>query len=77
MITEKVLRPLNGFMMLLVFFLITIVGITGIATQAPILIILSLITIIPVLPGFMIINPNESKVLILFGNDEGYGKVGF
>ena len=69
--TEKQFKAMNGFIML--FILLVLVGISAyllITTQNPIWSFAILVFIV-MLPGFVIISPNQSVVLTLFGNYKG------
>ncbi len=67
MSNEKISSPPSGYLMLFVFLLLFVGGIAGIFTlRSPwfgFLILLSLF----LLPGFVLVNPNGSRVLLLFG----------
>ena len=64
---EKVIVPANGYVMLLVFLILFVGGITGIIVfQNPWYGISVLIGIITVF-GFVMVQPNNSRVLLLFG----------
>jgi len=70
--TEKILNPPSGYLTLVVFLLL--LGATGffIVNQNFLTaVIIGLLDFILVLPGLIIVNPNESKVLILFGKYVG------
>jgi len=70
--TEKIIKPPSGYFTLAVFLLLLIGGIFLSATQQPILgVIVLVVNFILVLPGLIIVNPNESKVLTLFGKYVG------
>jgi len=68
---EKTLNPPSGYIMLFVIFLFLIVGIGGIAffknPWSILLIVLSLFLAV----GLILVNPNESRVLLLFGDYAG------
>lgn len=68
---EKIIVPANGYLMLFVF-LITFFGLiaTAIITESPIFLIL-LIPVLFIAPGFIMVNPNNSRVLLLFGKYVG------
>jgi regulator of protease activity HflC (stomatin/prohibitin superfamily) len=67
MSNEKSITPLSGYVMLLLFVLLFFGGIaTSIAFRNPLFFILILTAII-LLPGFIKVNPNGSRVLLLFG----------
>jgi len=70
--TEKILNSPSGYLTLIVFLLL--LGVTGycIVNQNFVTaVIIGLIDFTLVLPGLVIINPNESKVLVLFGKYVG------
>lgn len=72
---EKHFNPKSGYLMLAVFILILAGTITAlIITENPWFII-GFISIPFIAPGFVIVNPNESSVLILFGKYKGTIKV--
>ncbi|WP_432410221.1 SPFH domain-containing protein [Rasiella sp. SM2506] len=71
MSNEKISTPSNGYFMLFLFFLLFIGSIAAIfITRVPwfgVLIFLCLF----ILPGFVLVNPNGSRVLLLFGEYKG------
>ncbi len=68
---EKVYSGASGFLMLFLNFLLLIVSIVGlIVIHNPWLIILLVISIFLMI-GFIVVNPNESAVLVLFGAYKG------
>ena len=73
---ENVSGTSSGYMAVLVFFLLVVFGICGLALFQPtvVTIIFSMlcfaVAILTVL-GLMVINPNESAVLVLFGEYKG------
>ncbi|MFD2872058.1 SPFH domain-containing protein [Mucilaginibacter ximonensis] len=70
--TEKIINPPSGYLTLFVFLIL--LGATiycGVAQMFATAIILGLIDLILVLPGLIIVNPNEAKVLTLFGKYVG------
>ena len=71
MSNEKTSSPSSGYVMLFVFLLLFIGGIAAIfITRSPwfgALIFFSLF----ILPGFVLVNPNGSRVLLLFGEYKG------
>jgi regulator of protease activity HflC (stomatin/prohibitin superfamily) len=68
---EKNFNPKSGYLMLAVFILL-IGGIIAalVMTENPIYII-GVVVVILIAPGFIIVNPNESSVLVLFGRYQG------
>jgi regulator of protease activity HflC (stomatin/prohibitin superfamily) len=71
MIQEKTFRPLSGYLMALVVVALIIAGAVSAREQemlpAGILFPLALV----MLPGFIVINPNSARVLVLFGEYKG------
>jgi len=69
---EKLSNPPSGYMALFFFFALLAGAIYSGAMELPALtIILGIIALVFVLPGLIIVNPNESKVLTLFGKYTG------
>ena len=66
MTQEKIIKVSNGYVMLFLFFAFGIAGVFGIANVSDWFTI-SLIIAFTILPGFFLVNPNTSKVLLLFG----------
>ena len=64
---EKEFQPKSGYLMLLVFIfsIAAVVTVTAV-TENP-LYVIGFILIPLIAPGFIVINPNESAVLVLFG----------
>lgn len=68
---EKEFQPKSGYLMFLVFILsIGAVLTATIVTENP-LFVIGFIVIPLIAPGFIVINPNESAVLVLFGKYVG------
>ena len=67
MTNEKTITPPSGYMMLLLFFILFIGGIVALIRLGNPLFILSIVGGIFLLPGFVLVNPNGSRVLLLFG----------
>jgi regulator of protease activity HflC (stomatin/prohibitin superfamily) len=68
---EKSFKPLSGYLMLLVV-LATIVGtVYGAMLKSPLIIAISVILFFLVSFGFVIVSPNGSAVLTLFGAYKG------
>lgn len=64
---EKIIVPANGYLMLLVFLILFFGSIiTAIVTGNPELVLIIPIAII-IAPGFIMVQPNGSRVLLLFG----------
>ncbi|MCG8582715.1 MAG: SPFH domain-containing protein [Bacteroidales bacterium] len=68
---EQITKPSNGYLMLLVFFVLLAGTVVTIATQGIYLLIIAIPFILAILPGFFVVNPNGSKVLVLFGAYKG------
>lgn len=69
---EKVINPPSGYIAFLFFVIIGIAAIFTFAAGAiPLAGLFTFIELIGILPGFIIVNPNESKVLTLFGGYAG------
>jgi len=70
--TEKIIQPPSGYLTLAIFLILLIGGIYLFAIrQFALASIVLVIDFILVLPGLIIVNPNESKVLTLFGKYVG------
>ncbi|MEW7279489.1 SPFH domain-containing protein [Aquimarina sp. 2201CG1-2-11] len=68
---ETQIKATNGYLMLLVLLVVVISMVVGLlVAKNPIFFILG-IFIIAVIKGFFIVNPNSSKVLVLFGAYKG------
>ena len=68
---EKSVNPINGYLMLFVLFALIILMVGGLViTGNPLFLILGVIIIL-MMRGFFIVNPNGSKVLVLFGAYKG------
>ena len=66
MTQEKIIKVSTGYLMLFLFFALAITGIYGVANISDWFAIAIFLAII-VLPGFFLVNPNTSKVILLFG----------
>ena len=67
MTQEKIIKVSNGYFMLFMLGLFIVGIITGIVNEKLWLILVSIFLIIITLPGFFLVNPNTSKVILLFG----------
>lgn len=68
---EKIIKPANGYLMFFIVLALFISGITlAIKTEKPIFILMSVLAFILAL-GFILVNPNSSKVLLFFGKYVG------
>ena len=71
MTNEKIVTPLNGYFMLLIFVLLFFGGIVAIiTTESPWFGIVTLLGFILAF-GLVLVNPNSSRVLLLFGKYVG------
>lgn len=70
MITDKIIKPASGYFMLLVFFLL-LAGIAYLMIDLNPAFSLLFLPCFFILIGFFIINPNDAKVLVLFGKYVG------
>jgi len=68
---EKLTKPFNGYLMLLVILILVITGLYCFATDYLLVAVICLPVAIILLPGFFLIYPNGSKVLTLFGAYRG------
>ncbi|HTE00130.1 MAG TPA: SPFH domain-containing protein [Mucilaginibacter sp.] len=70
--TEKIINPPSGYAVFALFLiLLALMGLSFAFEQVIIGVILSVLNFVLVLPGLVIVNPNESKVLTLFGKYVG------
>ncbi len=71
MTNEKSITPANGYFMLFLFLVLLFGGIAAIIALKNPLFILAIVTALFLLPGFVLVNPNASRVLLLFGKYMG------
>ncbi|MBR9915310.1 MAG: SPFH domain-containing protein [Algicola sp.] len=64
---EKIIVPANGYFMLLVFFVLFFGSIAAMIVLKNPIFIISIILAILTAPGFIMVQPNGSRVLLLFG----------
>lgn len=65
---EKTIKPTSGWMMLMLFFLLMAAGIALLVTKQLVAgIVILVLDFSIILPGFLAIEPNSSRVLNLFG----------
>ena len=70
--SEKIIKPPSGYLTLVVFLLLLVGGIYALVIKEFLIGSITLtVDFILVLPGLIIVNPNESKVLTLFGKYVG------
>ncbi|MFZ0490877.1 MAG: SPFH domain-containing protein [Salegentibacter sp.] len=71
MSSEKNLQPSNGYFMLFLFLILFFGSILGFALGFNPWFLLGIFLAILILPGLILVNPNESRVLLLFGDYKG------
>jgi hypothetical protein len=69
--TEKIINPLNGYLALVIMLVAIALAAFGFGTHNDILAIVFVLVIILMSKGLVIISPNSSRVLLLFGNYKG------
>ena len=69
--SEKKLKGINGYLMLLVVFATIILSVLGVLLLRMPLFVITLVLGLFLLKGFFIVNPNSSKVMVLFGSYKG------
>ncbi|MFD1293614.1 SPFH domain-containing protein [Lutibacter holmesii] len=67
MTEEKIIKLSSGYFMLILLILFIIGGITSLVNSVIPLFFIFLLLTITTLPGFFLVNPNTSKVILLFG----------
>lgn len=68
---ETQIKPVNGYLVLLILAIVIICTAAGIAiTKNPLFLLLALVAAL-IIKGFFIVNPNNSKVMVLFGAYKG------
>jgi regulator of protease activity HflC (stomatin/prohibitin superfamily) len=68
---EKNFSGLSGAMLVLVLLIVLAASAIGFVIQAPIAGVALAVAALFLLPGFTVVNPNESVVLVLFGSYKG------
>jgi regulator of protease activity HflC (stomatin/prohibitin superfamily) len=68
---EKIIIPANGYIMLFLFLLLFFGGIVSIITFENPWFAFVVLTAIFIAPGFITVQPNNSRVLLLFGKYVG------
>ncbi|TRX72132.1 SPFH domain-containing protein [Carboxylicivirga sp. M1479] len=68
---EQTTNPKSGYVMLIVFLVLFAATIANIVIFGLFILLAALPFILAILPGFFIVNPNSSKVLVLFGAYKG------
>ena len=65
---EKEINPTSGYTMVVVVAIVIIVGVTALPYLGGVLAILAIPLLLLLLRGFVLVNPNGSCVMTLFGN---------
>jgi regulator of protease activity HflC (stomatin/prohibitin superfamily) len=68
---EKNFSGLSGAMLVLMLLIVLTASAIGFVIQAPIAGVALAVAALFLLPGFTVVNPNESVVLVLFGSYKG------
>ncbi len=71
MTNEKTLKPSSGYVFLLIVFLLLVAIIAGVAMARNPVALLLLPVVFVLMRGFFTVNPNSSKVMVLFGAYKG------
>jgi regulator of protease activity HflC (stomatin/prohibitin superfamily) len=70
--TEKIISPPSGYLAFALFLILLALTALGLAfEEIAVAVLIGAINFVLVLPGLVIVNPNESKVLTLFGKYVG------
>lgn len=69
---EKIIKPISGYLMLLVLLLIIAIGVyAAVSMENPVIAVICGLLAFFMMSGFFLINPNNSRVLTLFGEYKG------
>tara|TARA_R110002073_G_scaffold292033_2_gene457190 strand:+ start:1350 stop:2210 length:861 start_codon:yes stop_codon:yes gene_type:complete len=68
---ERIIVPANGYLMLFIFLLLFFGGIASLIAMRSPWPIFAVLTAIFIAPGFIMVQPNNSRVLLLFGKYVG------
>lgn len=69
--TEKTITPFSGYVTLFIVLIAVAAVVYGLATENPVMALPIGIVTLLLLPGFMVVSPNSSKVILLFGKYKG------
>jgi len=72
---ERNFSPLSGYFVIFLVLVLLLVGIFGLAIIHHPAFVIALLASVFMMPGFVIVNPNQSVVLILFGEYKGTVKL--
>ncbi|MCL5247019.1 SPFH domain-containing protein [Cellulophaga sp. 20_2_10] len=68
---EKTTTPLSGYIVLIIFIALALLSFYMLITKDSPIYVLGIILAAALFPGFVLVNPNSSKVLLLFGKYVG------
>lgn len=71
MVMEKEFQPKSGYLMLVAWFILLTATITLLVVWETPWFAIGFLPVVLLMPGFIVVNPNESAVLILFGKYMG------
>lgn len=69
--TEKIIAPLNGYLVVVVLLVLTALMLYGFISNNMMLGVASFLIFVLLIKGFIVVSPNSSKVLLLFGDYKG------
>jgi regulator of protease activity HflC (stomatin/prohibitin superfamily) len=68
---EKIVQPMSAYIMLLIFLAVVAGAVFFLVNEKYLLGVILAVAAVLMLPGFFFINPNGSRVLVLFGDYKG------
>src|SRR5687767_1836711 len=69
--TEKIISPVNGYLAVLCILISLALSVYGAIMQNPVLAVSPIPVLLFLIKGLVVISPNSSKVLLLFGDYKG------
>ena len=69
--TEKIITPLNGYLVVVALLVLTALMLYGFISNNMMLGVASFLIFVLLTKGFIVVSPNSSKVLLLFGDYKG------
>lgn len=69
--TEKIITALNGYLFVVMLLVLTVLMLYGLISNNMMLGVASILMFIFLTKGFIVVSPNSSKVLLLFGDYKG------
>lgn len=69
--TEKIITPLNGYLIIAMVIVLMATTLYGFILNNTIFVVASFILLVLLTKGFIVIGPNSSKILLLFGEYKG------